>query len=183
MDRRLIDYLPPVLQGVREYKVICNTAEQPEAEEAWASAFQGLADQFLLTAGEYGIARHEMILGILPKGTETLEERRFRVIARYLEQLPFTIRALRDQMDRLCGTEKYLITLNHDAYSIRVSVALSSASMLEDVRGMVRRMVPANLAVEVGLLYTQHYIVARYTHEDLAAFTHQYIREELLNNG
>ena len=94
MDRKLINYLPYVVRDYAEFQGITG-AEQPEVETAWAAADDLLANQFIKTAGNLGLSRWEKILGITPKGTDTLDDRRFRVLARMKEALPSTLPQLR----------------------------------------------------------------------------------------
>lgn len=54
MDRRLLDYLPPVLREVLEFQTI-NAANEPEIAVAWDAAALLLANQFLETADESGV--------------------------------------------------------------------------------------------------------------------------------
>ena len=53
MDRRLLDYLPPVLRDVMEFQAI-NAANEPEISLAWDALALVMANQFLDTADERG---------------------------------------------------------------------------------------------------------------------------------
>ena len=90
MDRKLINYLPYVVRDYAEFQGITG-AEQPEFENAWAAVDDLLNNQFIKTAGNLGLSRWEKILGISPKGTDTLDDRRFRVLTRLNEELPYTL--------------------------------------------------------------------------------------------
>ena len=52
MDRRLLNYLPPVLREVMEFKAI-NEANEPEISLLWDAFALVLANQFLDTAGGF----------------------------------------------------------------------------------------------------------------------------------
>lgn len=90
MDRRLLDYLPPVLREVLEFQTI-NAANEPEIEVAWDAAALLLANQFLETADENGVAVWERELKIYPKDTDTLEVRKARIKAMWNLELPYTV--------------------------------------------------------------------------------------------
>ena len=77
--------------------MLCNT-EQREFDRLNTAVDEVLDTQFVSTAGERGIARYEKIFGITPMDTDTLDERRFRVLAKINAQLPFSIRRLRQQL-------------------------------------------------------------------------------------
>ena len=119
MDRNLIDYLPPVLKKVREYQAITN-AENPEFQQVFDTSEEVLSNLFIHDATEYGVGRWEKILGIIPKATESLDARKFRILTRLNEQLPYTMRTLKQQLEALCGKDGYSIELYNDVYTIEV---------------------------------------------------------------
>ena len=64
MDRRLLNYLPPVLREVLEIQTI-NKANEPEIAVAWDALTLVLANQFLDTADENGVSVWERELRML----------------------------------------------------------------------------------------------------------------------
>ena len=97
MRKKLQDYLPPILLKTYEFPLLCDT-EQPEIDRLRDAADAVLDAQFISTAGETAIARYEKIFKITPMDTDTLDERRFRVLAKINAQLPFSVRRLRQQL-------------------------------------------------------------------------------------
>lgn len=69
--------VPDVLKNVREIKALINT-QNDEMNLLSAALALYLNNTFVDSADEYGIDRWETILEILPKLTDTLDERRFR---------------------------------------------------------------------------------------------------------
>ena len=106
MRKKLQDYLPPILLKTYEFPLLCET-EQPEIDRLHDGADAVLDAQFLSTAGEYAISRYEKIFGVVPQDTDTLDERRFKVLTRINTQLPFSVRRLRQQLETLCGEDGY----------------------------------------------------------------------------
>lgn len=182
MDRKLIDYLPHILREYREFKGITD-GQQWLFEQLWAAAEKALDDQFVDTATENGIARWEKILNITPKGSDTLEARRFRIKTRLNEQLPFTMTTLRQQLSTLCGEDGYTVDLAVGTYLLIVRIALASKSNFNDVADMLQRVVPANIVINLDLKYNTHEILSGFTHEQLAAYTHEQLRSEVLANA
>lgn len=182
MDRQLLNYLPPILRPVRELRAVC-AGQQSALERVWAAAEAALDDQFIEDARESGIARREEILHITPKGTDTLEARRFRVKARMNEQLPFTLPGLRAQLAELCGPDGYSVALAGGGYRLTVRVALTAKGNFDDVDGLLRRVAPANIIVDLDLKYNQYQTLAGHTHAQLAAYTHEELRSEVLSSG
>ena len=85
----LLGYLPDVLKDTKEMQAIM-AAEMPEIQALWQACEDVLNDQFIVEATENGVARREKMLGISPFATDTLDDRKFRILSRYNEQLPYT---------------------------------------------------------------------------------------------
>ena len=182
MRKKLQDYLPPILLKTYEFPLLCDT-EQPEFDRLSDAADETLSDQFVETAGERGLARYEKIFGITPMDTDTLDERRFKVLTRINTQLPFSVRRLRQQLETLCGADGYKLELNGDRYTLTVKVALTAKRNQQAVEELLADIVPANMVCTTSLLYNQHADLTRFTHAQLAALTHFAIREEVLPDG
>ena len=179
MDRQLIDYLPGVLSGVAQMRAVLCYGEQPEVIALW-DAVQSVTDsQFVQTAPLFALERYERLLNILPKGTDTPAERRFRVFSRFNEGIPYTIAALCQKLAALCGADGYTVVLHPAQYKLQVRLALSVQSNYAEVQTLLLRMVPANLAVDLSLLYNQHSKLSALTHTALGGYTHNQLRKEV----
>lgn len=182
-DRRLIDYIPHIIRDVREYKAIMNDAEQPEMVASWKALDDALNDQFIVDATEYGVSRWEKILGIVPKATSTLDERKFTILIRINEQLPFTITTLKEQLKSLCGADGYVVQLLANDYILIVKVALVAVQNYNDVKQLLNRTVPANLVIQLSIIYNTHEVLHAFTHGELRAYTHYQLRNEVPTDG
>lgn len=180
-NRKLIDYLPPFIRNVKECESIMNDGEQPEIDFAWKEIENVLKDQFISDATENGVKRWEKILGIVPKGTVTLGERRFSILSKINETLPFTITTLKEQLKSLCGENNYSVVV--DGYSLIVRVALEAKNNLADVDALLKRIVPANMVIDLSIKYNTHGNLEVHTHEELHAYTHEQLRNEVFANG
>ncbi len=85
----LTDYQPDILKNVTEMRAIMN-AETPLIQAVWDACESCMNDQFISEATENGIARREKMLDITPYATDTLADRRFRLLSRYNENTPYT---------------------------------------------------------------------------------------------
>lgn len=150
MDRKLSDYLPYVIRGYDIYRDLSD-AEQPEFDLAWDNADEILDNQFLFTAGELGLSRWEKILGITPKGTETLLERRTRILARCNEELPYTLRRLRNILATLCGEGNSWAEIEENTYLLKVGIGSSAVRNFADVVSLLERITPVNLVYSIRL--------------------------------
>ena len=178
MDRKLIDYLPVFIQEYAEIKAIID-AEQVDVMKAWIDAENVMSDQFVREATENGVKRWESILKITPKATYTLDERKFNILARLNEQLPFTIKSLKKALESMCGEDGYTLKLDHNNYVLAIKLSLLNENNIEAIKQLLKRMVPANIITSVSLFNT-HSMVGGFTHEQLAQFTHKQVREEMI---
>lgn len=183
MDREinLIEYLPSILQDKMEYKEICKT-ESKEFTFIWSKMDDVLNDQFLSTLTIHGVKRWEKIMKITPRSSETLEDRRFRIINRYLNKLPYTMTSLKHHLNSLCGENGYKVNYDTSTYTLTIRLELSIKNQLDEVVRSLKNIIPANLVQDISLLYNQHLTVGKYTHAQLSTFRHQGIREEALGN-
>lgn len=151
-DRKLIHYLLPFMQEYKEMQEIMN-AEQPEIDLLWGTTEGVFADQFILDATENGVSRWESMLGISPKGTDTLDERKFRILSKLNQELPYTLRKLEQVLATLCGSDGYSIKLNAAKYEIEIELGLGNHNNYEEVERTLKAMIPANLTQVVTLLF------------------------------
>lgn len=182
MRKKLNEYLPSILLKTYEFPLLCDT-EQREFDRLNTAVDEVLNAQFVSTAGERGIERYEQIFSIVPQDTDTLDERRFRVLAKINAQLPFSIRRLRQQLATLCGEDGYKLELDGSRYTLTVKVALTAKRNQQAVEELLANIVPANMVCTTSLLYNQHADLTRFTHAQLALLTHFEIREEVLPDG
>lgn len=181
-DRFLIDYLPPYMQEYLEIKAIMQT-EQPEIDALWSAVEKAFADQFIMDATEYGVMRWESMLNITPKATETMEERKFRILARLNQELPYTLTRLKEMLTVLCGADGFVIDLQANLYHIDIKLGVGNHSNYAEVERLLNAMIPANMGKYIQLMYNPHRIVGLLRHMDLAKFTHETIRNEVLTNA
>ncbi len=182
MRKKLNEYLPSILLKTYEFPLLCDT-EQREFDRLNTAVDEVLDAQFVSTAGERGIERYEQIFSIVPQDTDTLDERRFRVLAKINAQLPFSIRRLRQQLSTLCDEDGYRMEIDGGRYTLTVKVALTAKRNQQAVEELLADIVPANMVCTTSLLYNQHADLTRFTHAQLALLTHFEIREEVLPDG
>lgn len=179
MDRKLIDYLPPILKEYREFKQIMGT-EQDEVSALWSASDNALNDQFIWDATENGVKRWEGILNLYPKASDTLGDRKFRILTKINQQSPFTLTNLKQQLTTLCGEDGYVVILLNNLYKLTVRLALTRIANYDDVKKLLEKVAPANMIVDLSLLYNQHSALATYTHAQLSSYTYDQIRNEVL---
>lgn len=175
----LVSYLP---EFIKEYKepVATLEAEDPEFALVWKAADRVLQNEFIETADEYGISRWEAILGIVPQVTSTLAARKRTILTKINEQLPFTIKSLENFLKTFYGRKGYRLEIKPMEYLLMVQVYLSA---INDVDQLLKRIVPANIIIQLDVLYNTHEILHEFRHEELANYTYYQLRNEVLTNG
>ena len=181
MERKLIDYLPHVIRDYAEYQGL-TVGEQPEFELAWDRVDELLDNQFVLNAGSLGLSRWEEILGVVPKATDSLSDRRFRVLSRLNAELPYTLPQLRNILQALCDGHASA-NLGPGDYELTVKVGLSAKNKFHDTEMLLRRVCPQNLILTLLQMYNSHAALAKLTHAQCANRTHDELRNEVLEIG
>ena len=178
----LLSYQSKIIQEIREFKVL-SEIENPKLECVWQAVEDAINDQFATSLTDNGCKRWESIMKINAKDTDDLDFRRFRILSKLNEQLPYTYRMLEVQLRTLCGDNGYKIVLRNNEYTLAVKIALASKNKYSDVESTLRKYVPANIVLDVSLMYNTHEIISQFTHEQLANYTYYELREEALING
>ena len=168
------------MQDIREIQTILQV-EQSEIASLWEATQQALDDQFVHVSTENGVGRWERILNIEPKATETLYSRKFSILTRLNEKLPYTITTLVQQLESLCGKNEYFLGIH--LYTVTVKVGLTARSNFDAVKQLLSRVVPANMIVYLTLKYNTNEKLKPYTHMALSSATYYDWRNEELNYG
>lgn len=178
----LLAYHSNIIQQIREFKVL-SEVENAKLECVWQAVEDAINDQFAPTLTDNGCKRWESIMEINAKDTDDLDFRRFRILSKLNEQLPYTYRMLELQLRTLCGENGYTMVLRNNEYTLIVKIALTSKNKYSDVESTLRKYVPANIVLDVSLMYNTHEILSLFTHEQLAKYTYYELREEVIVNG
>lgn len=182
MDKREVDILehwPPILQQIREFQEIAKV-ENPYLTWLWNKIEEILDNQFIVTANEEGLSRYENMLSLDVPATDTIETRRFRLLTRYQEQVPYTYKVLIQLLDSLLGEGKYIIERDAADKTLTVKIELTVKGQFDAVEEMLERIVPQNVVLLVELRFNQHYKFESFTHDDLTAYTHKQLREDVI---
>lgn len=175
----IANYLPNIVKEIAEFQHISNT-ENSEINLMWDSIQNVFDDQFVNTATVNGIKRWEKILKIVPKANHTLEDRAFTILTRLNEQLPYTYRVLKQLLSQLCGSDGYVLNINHDQYEVSILVELKSKNMVDAVSDLTKKIVPANMNISIKIRYNQYSYLSNLRHMELQPFTNDQLRNEVL---
>ena len=178
----LISYLQEYLKDYQEMQEALKT-QQPELQKLWGQLEAMQNNQYILYADTQGIEKFEQMLEIAALDDDTLENRRFRVLSRWNNAIPYTTIVLHEKLETLCGKDGYLLQVLHKECKVVVRVSLKSKKNFQMVEEMLDKTLPANLSLDLSLLYNQHGTLKQYTHRELTAYTYGQLRNEVLKNG
>ncbi|MEG1788996.1 MAG: putative phage tail protein [Kiritimatiellia bacterium] len=140
----LFEYLPSFIAEYREMRLLLE-AEQPEFQTFADETERILDEQFIRTAGVDGIARFEAILGILPSIYDTLEIRRTRVLTRWNDTIPYTVKTLKSKISAIQGNNDIEITIA--GYEITIVTKCEKRGQIDDLEALLKVIIPCNLNV------------------------------------
>lgn len=147
MERKLINYLPYQVRKFKEYQGI-TTGEQPEFELAWNYWQEVFDNQYIDTAGDYGLSRWEKMLGITPKVTDTLESRRIRIKTRLNNFTPYTFRSFMRILKYLADGEPFEVHLDPGTYLMRFLLQWGAQGKIESLEWLIQEILPENIAID-----------------------------------
>lgn len=147
--RKLIEYLPPVLQQVLDFIAITD-AQQPLIGMAWNDVSFVMENQFIDTATEEGVREWEKELGIIPLKADTLEDRKRRLKALWVPNAKYTYEWLCNWLKVACNDENIKLPKIKD-YTIETYLPIKCdySSVIENMR----KYVPANMLINPVLRF------------------------------
>ena len=175
----LTGYLPDILKKVYEFKEIFK-AEEPELELIFEKADIILDECFIDTLDGYGCARWEKMLAIVPKDTDTLELRRLRIKTALNGDTPYTMRSLENKLKTLCGEGNFVLRYANDIYTLSIGLALGVKEQYDYLKQVLEEIVPANIIIEMFLMYNTHETLSAFRHNELALYKHIELTEEVI---
>ncbi|MBS4959617.1 MAG: hypothetical protein KHZ62_02180 [Clostridiales bacterium] len=147
---KLKEYIPHAVKGFQEIESLLEAADL-EKDNLWTGSYLPLTESFVELCGEEGLQRMEAIFSLKAEGT--MQERKFALLARMMEVLPFTERRLRQTLDGLCGQENYRLEVDEVEETLSVGLAIVSKENAAAVQKLLDRMTPLCLGINVYLIY------------------------------
>lgn len=145
----LLSYWMPLLRKIYEFKQIAK-AEEPELRYILEAIDRTLANMFIETADEYGIKRFEDMMGLFPEEGDSLETRRFNVLIKWNDRIPYTDKELYNRLLSLCGSaDKFTLEEHYTEYWLKVATHLGVAGAFDAVAKLLEDMLPCNLVLDL----------------------------------
>lgn len=165
-----------------EFKEIA-AAENPEFYLVWQAFERVLNNQFLDTMDDFGLGKWEKFLKITPLATDTFGDRRFRIKALLMGDLPYTMRSLINKLNNICGQGNVQVNYIKSDFLLEIKIALEAKEQKAAVGVLLKRILPANIILSLDLLYNKHETLADFRHSELKRYTHNELRSEVLQHN
>lgn len=146
--KNLVDYLPPFMQSFKEMQQICRV-EGKQADQIDFAMGRALDEAFIADCDEYGIQKYEKMIGILPEMTDTLERRKERVLLRWNDCIPYTIRTLIRKLNLYCGVNNYECKGDFENYTLCICTRFSTHAAVLDLEKTLDSMLPENMYFKI----------------------------------
>lgn len=135
----------------RYYEGILETDELIKVEnDIWNNLYlllnKAKNNQFIAYADEDGIYAYEQLFQIVADPeTETLEERRFRLLNRIQTLSYYTMIYLRQKLESLFGKNNYEIKMDYPNYTLYIKSNVSNSFMYKESIATINKIKPANI--------------------------------------
>lgn len=171
---KLIEYLPQIEADKEEMQQI-QLAVQYWIDYVDTKNKADICDRYIVTATETGIKKYEQLLGITPFATDTLEDRRSRILNKWNAKLPFNYKYLDNRLTETLGKGKYKLEMP-EPYTLNVKLAISRQAYVAEVSDMIRKTIPANIDCYITVMWNTHGKYKTYTHGSMSAYTHNELK-------
>lgn len=143
-------FLPPVSCDSRDMQEIMRV-ENPEFILLWEIMADLLDNQFIPSMGELGLSHWEWILEVLPQDTDTIEDRRNRILRLLAGTRPYTVEKLQEMLDATFGRGAVDVDLNENLYEIWFILSKEMRERSGEVINYAEPIVPKNLLLKTLL--------------------------------
>ena len=167
-------YLPPFVKDTREFQILAEI-ESPILEEERKAKEDLEADQWIITATERGLKRRAKLLNIVREEDESLEDFRQRILFLWNHHRPYTYFHLLDWLEGICDKDNVKVDMQYDLYYLHIEIRLIKKQLQQEIIKTVRKMIPANITLDVTLRYNLYGEFKPYTYGELKRKKFRYI--------
>ena len=146
-DIDISQFLPPVSRDSQDIQEVMRI-ENPEFKLLWDIMADILDNQFIPTMGEFGLSHWEWILEVLPQDTDTIEDRRNRILRLLAGTRPYTVEKLQEMLDATFGNGAVGVDLDENLYEIWFILSKEMRERSGEVISYAEPIVPKNLLLK-----------------------------------
>ena len=154
MDRPIEGYFPSCLRGIREFEKLAET-ENVEFDALWRELDRLHENLFVDSANEDGTKRFEQFLSIPTVTSDGLGVRKFRILSKLNNQLPYSMGWLVNKLETAFGgAQEFTIERDAAAHELSIEVDMVHAETLVSLYNDLRQSIPANMILHTNVSTT-----------------------------
>lgn len=166
-------YFPRFYDGYVEIDAIIDT-EDKAFEEIGVNFRRAINNQFIKLADETGISAYEVLFDVIvDPSTETLEERRDRLLNRVSVIPYYTTIFLRNRLDSLIGAGLYNLIIDYDNYTLYLESAAKNQLYYNEIAVLMSNIKPCNIVFINRPLVSQQILVSEQV--NVSKLTYNYV--------
>ena len=147
MNDRTIDirnYWSKVVRDTAEFQQIAN-AINPELNKLLECIKRALQDSFINDATEYGVQRWESILKIEPLETDTLDDRKVRILTYLTTQVPYSTRVVKRMIASFVGEDNYDFQFCNEKDELWLGLTVTNEQVIEEIKNLLSNVLPMHI--------------------------------------
>lgn len=156
----LATFLPPVTRDSKDVQELMRI-EDTELQALWEAMCDIFYNQFISTMTAYGLQQWEKIFDVIPKATDTLQDRRTRILQLLMGTRPYTVLSFQAILDNIYGPGNVTIHVDNDKYEFWMELTADMMSKNMSIREFAETIVPKNLLILIS--NTQNATLRQYT--------------------
>jgi hypothetical protein len=156
----LATFLPPVTRDSKDVQELMRI-EDTELQALWEAMCDIFYNQFISTMTAYGLQQWEKIFDVMPKATDTLQDRRTRILQLLMGTRPYTVLSFQAILDNIYGPGNVTIHVDNDKYEFWMELTADMMSKNMSIREFAETIVPKNLLILIS--NTQNATLRQYT--------------------
>ena len=145
----LIDWLDDELKDYVEFQAFLNAVD-PEIDRIYQAVRQLQLNLNPNTADRDGISYFEEAYSIKPGKNDSLEERRYRVLAKLNARLPYTEVSVKRFLNELLGEGKYQLSIKNQ--ELVVTLLSENVNKAKIVYELLNEIVPMNISLKANYI-------------------------------
>lgn len=141
---KIEEYWPLIVKNTDEFQQIA-VAENPEFNKLAECIYRVLKDGFIHDATEYGVERWESILKLTPAETDTLDDRKARILTQLSVKIPYTWRVLEKMVGSYLTDDQWVMEYVNDEGKLVIHTDRVEETKLETIKELLERVLPQNI--------------------------------------
>lgn len=137
-------FLPPVSRDSDDIQEIMRI-ENIELQKLWEAMSDIFYNQFIASMTTYGLEQWEKIFDVIPKATDTFQDRRTRILQLIMGTRPYTLRSFQAILDNIYGEGNIKISVDNDKYEFWLDIADKLLYKALAIKNYAETIVPKNL--------------------------------------